>query len=308
MVKIKNPFPRKVVRRRLRKAQTDIHLVDRFGWLDRWLPRISHISQLGLFILTIGALYFTVIPLYQKALLEEAIAQKEVELKIATAALTAQKVEVMNVTATLTEQRAALQITQQALAGSELRVYVQSRDYELVRLLMGATADCSGLFTVLTPPKELGDRDTQQSEPFERALLLDPAGCATQKYKESTFYKNLRPVDKQIFDEKASQSIKELNKMRKDMHAAITEVVIRGQRDPSTLEPLGYFEARAEEFLERAARTLQQPRDDRRKFERAVQRTKNAMASRYGELVRKEINAWRNIAWPIKVRPTEKPR
>ncbi|MEP6935807.1 MAG: hypothetical protein ABI988_18025 [Nitrospirota bacterium] len=54
---------------------------------DIWLQRLSHISQFGLFIFTVWAIYFTVIPLYQKAFLEEAIAKKEVELKEANAAL-----------------------------------------------------------------------------------------------------------------------------------------------------------------------------------------------------------------------------
>lgn len=50
-------------------------------WLDIWLPRISHFSQFGLFVITLGSLYFVVLPVYQKSILDEAIAQKEIELK-----------------------------------------------------------------------------------------------------------------------------------------------------------------------------------------------------------------------------------
>lgn len=53
-------------------------------WADVWLPRLSHVAQFGLFVFTLGSLYFTVIPLYQMALLDEAIAKKEVELATAT--------------------------------------------------------------------------------------------------------------------------------------------------------------------------------------------------------------------------------
>lgn len=50
-------------------------------WMDIWLPRISHISQLGLFFIAIYSLYFVVLPLYQKQVLDELIASKEIELK-----------------------------------------------------------------------------------------------------------------------------------------------------------------------------------------------------------------------------------
>lgn len=55
--------------------------------LDKWLRRLSHFSQFGLFLFTLGTLYLTVLPLYQKALLDEAIARKEVELNQANKAL-----------------------------------------------------------------------------------------------------------------------------------------------------------------------------------------------------------------------------
>lgn len=48
---------------------------------DTWLVRLSYITQIGLFFITIGSLYFTVLPLYQKAVLDEAIARKELELQ-----------------------------------------------------------------------------------------------------------------------------------------------------------------------------------------------------------------------------------
>jgi hypothetical protein len=55
--------------------------------LDVWLQRLSHLSQFGLFLFTVRTIFFTVIPLYQKALLDEAIAKKEVELKEANTEL-----------------------------------------------------------------------------------------------------------------------------------------------------------------------------------------------------------------------------
>lgn len=48
---------------------------------DLWLERFSYLSQTGLFFLTVFTLYYTVIPVFQNASLQESIAQKESELK-----------------------------------------------------------------------------------------------------------------------------------------------------------------------------------------------------------------------------------
>lgn len=59
----------------------------RISTLDVWLQRLSALAQMGLALFTIVTIYTTVIPLYQKALLDEAIAKKEIDLKAATTAL-----------------------------------------------------------------------------------------------------------------------------------------------------------------------------------------------------------------------------
>ena len=71
-------------RKQLKSGSRTLHVnrpLAAISKIDIWLPRLSHIAQFGLFIFTVGTIYFTVIPLYQKALLDEAIAKKEVELK-----------------------------------------------------------------------------------------------------------------------------------------------------------------------------------------------------------------------------------
>ncbi|MEO5934838.1 MAG: hypothetical protein ABIQ08_14970 [Duganella sp.] len=55
--------------------------------MDAWLQRLSAFAQVGLALFTIGTIYTTVIPLYQKAVLDEAIAKREVELRAATESL-----------------------------------------------------------------------------------------------------------------------------------------------------------------------------------------------------------------------------
>lgn len=48
--------------------------------IDVYLSRATSVVQIGLFVVTLLTLYFTVIPLYKSAQLEEALAKKELEL------------------------------------------------------------------------------------------------------------------------------------------------------------------------------------------------------------------------------------
>ena len=75
--KINQSIPPRFYRKKNGSAQNEAQ----GHWLDIWLPRISHFSQFGLFVITLGSLYFVVLPIYQKSVLDEAIAQKEIELK-----------------------------------------------------------------------------------------------------------------------------------------------------------------------------------------------------------------------------------
>ncbi|WP_462402195.1 hypothetical protein [Pseudomonas sp. Marseille-QA0332] len=47
--------------------------------IDLYLSRVSQIVQVGLFVTTLFTLYYTVIPLYKNAQLEESLARKELE-------------------------------------------------------------------------------------------------------------------------------------------------------------------------------------------------------------------------------------
>jgi len=83
--------------------------------VDLWLSRFGHAAQIGLAIATVAAFFLTVVPLYQKAALEEAIAQREIELK---------------------SQNRAVQ-----------DAYVKLRQYATRQFIMGAGAKCTGLLT-----------------------------------------------------------------------------------------------------------------------------------------------------------------
>lgn len=100
---------------------------------DLWLTRISYISQLGLLLITLGTVYFTVIPLYQKALLDEAIARKEIDLR-------KKEVDLRKLDALLVSQ------------------YEQNRKMTMRGYALTSGAECSGLFL---PTSEYRDKTLQ---------------------------------------------------------------------------------------------------------------------------------------------------
>lgn len=48
---------------------------------DLWLVRFSYIAQIAILFITVFTLFYTVVPLYQNAALQESIAKKELEMK-----------------------------------------------------------------------------------------------------------------------------------------------------------------------------------------------------------------------------------
>src|SRR5690242_5684244 len=92
--------------------------------LDTWLVRGSHIAQLGLFVLTLLALFYTVIPLYKTAALEEQIARKEAELS---------------------ETQRKIGQAESALKEANEKMYRRSRSDVLLAFVRYAGPSCSGL-------------------------------------------------------------------------------------------------------------------------------------------------------------------
>ena len=186
--------------------------------IDIWLQRLSHISQLGLFIFTAGAIYFTVIPLYQKAFLEEAIAKKEVELKEASAALE--------------------------------RAYVRAKSSILKDFVYFAGAECSGLFSypgVELPLPPFKNPLPANPPSSERLFALDVPACL-RKVAEISL-KDLRPEDRKLFDQRLFTLSQELTNIRQKAMTEHDEVPKRAAADPNTLPPPVGYEGRMLEFL-----------------------------------------------------------
>jgi hypothetical protein len=86
-----------------------------------------------------------VIPLYQKALLEEAIAKREIELKEATATLALKERALAAAGENLARANVALEETNSELARAQLLNYLERRNTNLFAFIFNSGAECTGL-------------------------------------------------------------------------------------------------------------------------------------------------------------------
>lgn len=132
------------------------------GPIDVWLQRASHIAQAALFLLTLAALHFTVVPLYEKALLDEQIARKELRL--------AELEEQIN------------------------RAYEKTRAREVQLYLSGASAECSG---VMADPETYHSHEGSWSAWI---LTVDPRECLARWMSDRDRLSDLRSEDRMLLE------------------------------------------------------------------------------------------------------------
>jgi hypothetical protein len=180
-------------------------------WRDQTFWAIAaSISQVVAVALGAAVFYFTVIPLYSKAILEEEVAKQELALKQANAGLKASRAEL--------------------------------REYAVKSFELFVSMTCSGLEKVLTK-----DVSAESVNALPTGLSVDPNGCLTANLKKTSAFRFLRPSEGEWFNGKVIQLGARLDLKR---HEAITEyLAVPGiaATSPSALPPPGEFTKRLSE-------------------------------------------------------------
>jgi len=128
-------------------------------------------------LLTAGGFYFTVLPLYQKALLDEAFARKEVELKQVTASLEAK--------------------------------YAKLRGVAVRGFVINADADCSGIGDLLQKaPGQKVDRT--------QAFTIDVKKCLIDYEAKSANLSELKTDDRTFFRTEVAKVADRIVKLQSD--------------------------------------------------------------------------------------------
>lgn len=182
--------------------------------VDLWLQRASGAAQVIISIVTISTLYYTVIPLYQKAALEENVARLERETKV--------------------------------LEASNNEIYSRVRGLAVREFVLRAGAECSGLLIPLHLFDENPGKNTGHSND---ALGIDPRSCLEKFLNNTSSLSGLKKEDIRILSEKVSSIGREFNV---DRVAAIKEYEDIPQKitsEQSKKIPLVGFSEKLDKFL-----------------------------------------------------------
>jgi hypothetical protein len=230
--------------------------------LDVWLPRLSNIAQVVLLALTAGAFYLTVLPLYQKALLDEAFARKEIELKQVTATLDAK--------------------------------YAKLREVAVRVFVINADADCSGFSEVLPATRNAPTRNADNLE--VKAFTIDVKKCLLDHEAKAPSLAELRPDDRAFFQATVAAVADRIAKLQPDAAASYW----RAEADINASNIDAY--ANKSEFTTRALAVLSrymQPEDvaaHRRK--QAVAELRAERLSAYRNEISAQLRTLIKMKWP----------
>jgi DNA repair exonuclease SbcCD ATPase subunit len=144
--------------------------------IDTILARLANASQLGLLILAVFGYFYTVLPVYQKALLDEDIAKKTLALNSLEAKLAARDAELMEKNTALLTLNATLEKAQQRLNQSQavignLRGAVQTQYSELLPRLLQEFQELARIVCKLDAVPDGGFSDCVNQKILPRANL-----------------------------------------------------------------------------------------------------------------------------------------
>ncbi|WP_313117253.1 hypothetical protein [Ectopseudomonas guguanensis] len=236
--------------------------------LDIWLSRISHMSQFGLFALTIGVFYFTVIPLYKVATLEEGIARRELELNETNEKLKAATIN---------------------LEFKERELYKRDRQ-ELIEGIAYAAPFCSGL---MEPPKTRIPEN--RNELGDSILKIDAAQCLRDRVEKSKSETVLSSTDNSHLKLTINNIAAKLEEAQKQALLDIKTLPERAKKDPSILAPKSFNEEHLDSLLNMLSPGFI---NDELSHQSAIDRTRTAITFDFADFVQKEISALRKIEWP----------
>lgn len=266
-------MPRKPLPRRLRspvlRSSTRVDSAEpRRTQLDVWLTRLSHLSQFALLLATAAGFYFTVLPLYQKALLDEAIARREIELKQATESLNAAREE----------------------------AYVLARASAVKDYAIRASWKCSGI-AAMGEAESASDpsRPDAGTRTLSRHFEIDVGVCLAQELESARGFRELRLADREFFAQQIQLLVADLQSERFEAMAAFESVPKRGRDNPESLPPPGRYMGRMLDFLEG-----KRPPGEvaERRLAARISAEQSRVAMSYVRLVSDRVLQLQSIAWP----------
>lgn len=235
--------------------------------IDIWFLRISHLSQFGLFLLTLGTIYFTVIPLYQKAVLEEKIAQKQMQIQ-------------------------EMEIFADAL-------YRKTRNYVVSQFVSKVGFQCTSLS--LSPPSlsSFNESDSDWTLVYspKRALLIEPKVCANNLFDANNDLSELKSEDFKMLKDSLNHILDEIEGFRKEAIFRHDHARKTVEADPYLSDPHN-IQVGSLDYLFLRDQSPAKQRDVL--FEVAVSKEQVRALSSYEEIFRERIVSLASLSWKDK--------
>ena len=249
-----SPVPQR--NRHLRRPSVRRSVKSPPSW-DSWLSRGASVSQIVGIGLALAGLFYTVIPLYQKAAVDEQLARREAELKVVEAALVEVRAE----------------------------TYRLRRDNYMRAATRAAADECSDVLRSFIPiPQGLKESDRE----YRRKLDVDVVDCINRYLARANAVKELNPSDVATWRAWATPIAVELDERRQTARETIAALPKKALTDPSLLEPEGDLVRGVDELLSRygAFRTPKQRQEQLlRLFYQRVETTQTKIATAYRQHV-----------------------
>jgi hypothetical protein len=247
------------------------------GRVDVLLMRAAYIAQVVVTIATIVGFFYTVIPLYQKAAVDELIARREAELKIA----------------------------EESLATAQREAYAQHRLNFVERFSRTAANDCSDVLRdIMTPvahfPQSPEERAVRHAEVLK--LEIDVSRCLAGEIESNRAPTILSRSDLAYLDSRARDLGAKCNQDRNSAAQQIADLPVLSSTNPALLDSPGDATKYINDLQDKAALELHQPLSEaqlRARHVDAVGRTQERIARDYRQrCFQTLLDAFRQVEWP----------
>lgn len=249
----------------LHRNITKKRAVEKKPKIDLYLSRLSHLSQVGLLVIAVIGYFYTVVPLYQKSLLDEQIAQKELELKASKIAL---------------EEN-----------------YREFRRGVVHSYIFYAGAECSGLFERPMKLLAIGEKPLNPIERYGKIFELDVNNCLVNELlKNKKLKKILRAEDFDYLLQKVKVVGVELNQQRLLSLREFNTFPERVKENPSILEPLEQ-DSFSFRYLQTIEPYMSPESYQRHVVEAKIERGLSRIVHDYKKLIQAKVESLSEIEW-----------
>lgn len=243
--------------------------------MDVWLARGSNIAQVGILAITVAALFYTVIPLYKTAALEEQIARREAELAAAEKKL------------------ARLDL---ALKAANDKAYVRERSDYFTALYRNVDVACTD-WRQRMERRPSRSKDGRREE--SQRLAIPVTECMAKADQATDGKTKLRDADRQLFEEWFKQATVQLEQKRADALKLIDNMATKSDAEVSEIAERGDFAA-IDGLYEALSASYPQYKEaaKREKRERQVNRAQLQTEGEFERSVSQLMRELQKLAWP----------